>query len=72
MSTEKDNKVGIFSRISRFFSDQRGEMKKIVWPGKKQVINNTFVVIGVVAVSSVVVGGFDAVLSLLMKLFLQA
>ena len=72
MSNEKETKLGIFSRISKFFSTQRGEMKKIVWPSKKSTINNTVVVIGVVAATSVVVGSFDAVLSLLMKLFLQA
>lgn len=58
------------SRIIRFFKDLKGEMKKIVWPSKKQIINNTAVVIAVVAVSSLVVGGFDYLLNLLIGLFM--
>lgn len=72
MADEK--KVGFFkrfaSKISRFFKDLKGEMKKIVWPGKKQIINNTGVVIAVVVVASIAVGGFDYLLNLLIGLFL--
>lgn len=32
-------------KISRFFKDLRGEFKKVVWPSKKQVKNNTIVAI---------------------------
>jgi preprotein translocase SecE subunit len=45
-------------------------MKKISWPGKKQIINNTGVVIAVVVAASIVVGGFDYLLNLLIGLFL--
>ncbi len=43
-------KTNIFQRfVARFFRDMRGEVKKIVWPTpKKQVINNTLVVLAVV------------------------
>jgi len=72
MADEK--KVGFFkrfaSKISRFFKDLKGEMKKIVWPGKKQIINNTGVVIAVVVAASIAVGGFDYLLNLLIGLFL--
>jgi len=72
MADEK--KEGFFkrlaSKISRFFKDLKGEMKKIVWPSKKQIINNTGVVIAVVVASSIVVGGFDYLLNLLIGLFM--
>lgn len=72
MADEK--KVGFFkrfaSKISRFFKDLKGEMKKIVWPGKKQIINNTGVVIAVVVAASIAVGSFDYLLNLLIGLFL--
>ena len=29
------------AKIARSFKDMKGEIKKVVWPGKKQVINNT-------------------------------
>lgn len=43
-------KPGFFSRVSRFAKDLKSEIKKVVWPTKKQVINNTGVVLGVMAV----------------------
>ena len=48
MADEK--KVSFAAKISRFFKDLKGEMKKIVWPSKKQIINNTGIVLGVMAV----------------------
>ena len=47
-------KDGLIARISRFAKELRSEIKKIVWPTKKQVLNNTCVV-GVVMIA---VGGF--------------
>ena len=38
---ETAKKPNIFQRWARSFKDMRGEMKKVVWPTKKQVINNT-------------------------------
>ena len=73
MADEK--KVGFFkgfaTKISRFFKDLKGEMKKIVWPSKKQIINQTGIVIAVVTVCSLVVGGFDYLLNLLVGLFVS-
>ncbi len=66
MADEK--KVGFAAKISRFFKDLKGEMKKIVWPSKKQIINNTGIVIGVVVVTSIAVGGFDYLLNLVIGL----
>ena len=66
MADEK--KVSFAAKISRFFKDLKGEMKKIVWPGKKQIINNTGIVIAAVVVCSLVVGGFDYLLNLLIGL----
>ena len=44
----------LIAKISRFAKELRSEIKKIVWPTKKQVLNNTCVV-GVVMIA---VGGF--------------
>ena len=35
--------------IRRYFKELRSEMKKVVWPTKKKVINNTGIVMGVMA-----------------------
>lgn len=62
MAENTAKKPSIFSRIGKFFRDQKGEMKKIVWPPKKQVINNTGIVLVAIALFAVVVCGFDWVL----------
>ena len=44
---EKKKKEGFIARISRFAKELRSEIKKIVWPTRKQVFNNTCVVAAV-------------------------
>ena len=48
---EKDKKKG---GIGKFFRELRAELKKVVWPTRQQVVNNT----GVVLVVMTVVGLF--------------
>ena len=45
-----------------FFKDMRSELKKVVWPTKKQIVNNTLWVMILVIVVAVVVLGVDLVL----------
>ncbi|MBQ8042684.1 MAG: preprotein translocase subunit SecE [Clostridia bacterium] len=42
--------------------DTKAELKKVVWPTKKQIINNTLWVLVLVIVVSAVVLGIDLVL----------
>ena len=46
-------------------------MKKVVWPSKKQVLNNTLVVLAAVAISSIFIGGLDSLLGTLLRLALR-
>lgn len=69
--TDKKKKVGFFKKVTRYFKDLRTEYRKIVWPTKKQVINNTLVVLAVVIVLGAFVAGLDAVLGLIVKFVLQ-
>lgn len=57
-----------FKRIAKYFRDVKSEMKKVVWPSKSQVVNNTIVVLVVVAVASLVVLGLDSLFGMLFKL----
>lgn len=68
---EKEKKPGFFTRISRSIRDIRGEMKKVVWPTKKQVVNNTLVVMAAVAISAVFIGGLDSILGLVVRFALR-
>ena len=71
---KNEKKDGFLKRMAHRFvkgcKDMKGEIKKVVWPSKKQVINNTAVVLA----SCVIVGAFiwilDAVLSGLVNLLL--
>lgn len=58
-----EKKPGFFARtghtISKWFRDFKSECKKIVWPTRKQVINNTLVVIAVAVVVCILVYVMD-------------
>lgn len=62
---------GLANRTSRFFREMRGEVKRVVWPNKKQVRNNTIVVLVVVFISSLFIGGLDFILKVLVDLVLR-
>ncbi|MEM1485006.1 preprotein translocase subunit SecE [Oscillospiraceae bacterium PP1C4] len=64
-------KPGFIARVKRFWKDIKGETKKVVWPAKSQIINNTGIVIMVVVAASIFVGCFDIITSYLIKFFLS-
>lgn len=67
---KKEKKNGFFKKVSRFFKDFRSEVKKIVWPTKKQVVNNTIVVFVAMGVVGAAIWIIDYVLGLLRALSL--
>lgn len=68
---DTDKKPGFFARISRSIRDMRGEMKKVVWPSKKQIVNNTLVVLAAIIISAVFIGGLDTVLGMIVRFALR-
>jgi preprotein translocase subunit SecE len=66
-ASTKEKKPNIFARISRSARDMRGEMKRVVWPSRKQTINNTLIVLTFMAIMAVLIGLFDTGLSLLIR-----
>ena len=69
---EGDKKPGIIDRARRSLRDMRGEIKKVVWPTKKQVVNNTGIVLIVCAVAGVAIGCFDFILKFAVDLLLRS
>ena len=61
-----------FSRVKQYWKDTAAELKKVVWPSRKQAINNTIVVCVVVLISALVVLLLDFVFGLGMDLLLTA
>ena len=53
----------IGAKIKKFFKDFKGEWKKVTWPSGKTVLNQSIVVIVIVAIVRVAVLGVDTGLS---------
>ena len=53
-------KPGLIARIKTFWKETKSEVKKVVWPSPKQVLNNTLIVIAVVVMAAVFIGVVDA------------
>lgn len=56
------------NRVAKYFKDLKSEFKKVVWPSKKKVINNTSVVVVAMCISGIVIWGVDSGLAALLKL----
>ncbi|HPY85898.1 MAG TPA: preprotein translocase subunit SecE [Ruminococcus flavefaciens] len=70
-SKKKDSAKKEPNKVAKWFKDLRIEFKKVVWPSKKTVINNTSVVLAVVVASAVLVGLLDEGFLTLMRLIYQ-
>ena len=47
----------------QYLSEVRGELKKVAWPTKKEVVNSTTVVLIAIVVMTTLIFGFDYVSS---------
>ena len=60
---EVNKKPNFFVRsgraISKWFREMKSELKKVVWPSGKQLVNNTLVVLVSVLIVGVIVCLFD-------------
>ena len=58
-TSEKKSEKKQDNKIIKWFKDLRVEFKKVVWPTKKTVINNTSVVVSVIVAAAILVGLID-------------
>jgi len=58
-SSTKKRKVKGSNRFLRWFREMRSELKKVVWPTPKQIVNNTFVALTVMACAAVLIWALD-------------
>jgi preprotein translocase subunit SecE len=56
---ERPTRMGIFGRIGRFFREVVAELRKVIWPNRKELRNYTVVVVVFVAVMLSIVGALD-------------
>ena len=57
--TKKENKENNNKR--HFFKDFKAELKKVIWPTPKQLVNNTIAVVTSVLITAVIVFALDLV-----------
>ena len=70
VSEGKEGKLTIPKRIVRFFRDYKSETKKIVWPGIKDVLKNTLIVLIMCALLGALIWAVDFGLGSLLEVIL--
>lgn len=55
----KTDEKSFFFRVNKWFKECKSEIKKVIWPDKKQVVNNTIAVIIMVLVSTIFISILD-------------
>ncbi len=68
---KEDANPGFFERAKKWFREMKSELKKVVWPTKKALRNNTLVSVGMMLVSAVVVWGFDQIAQMVVRLIFR-
>lgn len=56
---EKKAKTKKQNRVVKFFKDLKSELKKVVWPSRKTVVNNTGIVLVVMLIVGLFLAGVD-------------
>lgn len=64
---EKAKKGG----LKKYLKDLKSELKKVVWPSRKQVVNNTGVVITVMGIMGIFLFAIDTGLAAVVKAVLS-
>lgn len=55
------------NKVVKYFKDLRSEFKKVVWPSRKTVVNNTGVVLAAMIISGLAIWGLDSAFAALLK-----
>ena len=71
MAEEKKKKTKRKLDLAKWFREMRSELKKVVWPTPKQIINNTLIALLVIVISAIVVWGFDELASTAVRLLIS-
>ena len=67
-AVKKDEvRPGFFKRAGKWFREMKSELKKVIWPTRKTLFNNTAISVGVMLASAVVLWGFDELAQMLVR-----
>ena len=71
MAEAKAKKPNFFKKIGKFFSDVVSEMKKIVWPSRKQPLKTTLGVTVIVVLCALVIVALDLAFGGILELLIN-
>ena len=60
-AVKKGEELSTWGKAKKWFRDMKGELKKVIWPTKKQMVNNTTVALVVMLISAIFIWGFDQI-----------
>jgi len=60
-----------FNKIKNFLKEARAELKKVIWPTKKDLKNSTIVVISTIIIASIFIGLVDIFFTKALTLFMR-
>jgi len=61
----------IFNKINNFIKEAIAELKKVIWPTKKDLKNSTIVVISTIIIASIFIGLVDIIFTKTLTLFMK-
>ena len=56
-----------FKRVKKWFREMKSELKKVVWPTRKQTLNNVIVAVVVMVLAGIVIWAFDQLAYLIVQ-----
>lgn len=71
MATQSGVKKSPFKRMGNYFRSSRAELKKVIWPNKKELTNHTIVVVVICLLISLIVWILDLGVHKLFSLILR-
>ncbi|MBU4047787.1 preprotein translocase subunit SecE [bacterium] len=61
----------IFNKINNFIKEAIAELRKVIWPTKKDLKNSTIVVISTIIIASIFIGLIDIFFTKALTLFMK-
>ena len=61
----------IFNKINNFIKEAIAELRKVIWPTKKDLKNSTIVVISTIIIASIFIGLIDIFFTKVLTLFIK-
>ncbi|OGD14418.1 preprotein translocase subunit SecE [Candidatus Atribacteria bacterium RBG_19FT_COMBO_35_14] len=65
------NLRNIFTKINNFIKEAIAELRKVIWPTKKDLKNSTIVVISTIIIASIFIGLIDIIFTKVLTLFMK-